>query len=559
MTAGTLTARRRVVAGSGVALLLIGIGYVSVSSGPSGHEEKPVAAGRSSHERPIESRAENYADGKSATERVDVTPGPAVPVSAPGSSPARSGPDGDARSVRDGTAPEVEDLPSIDVVRIDAAGAGIVAGQAAPGAKVVLRLDGREVAATVVEPGGGFVSFFDVELGSAPKVLSVEAQVATGPILTAGEGVIVAPAGSEPPDIAPTLQSPPIARSSGKIATNEPERPTASASSAGRELAEATVGEVAAVRSPPAFPITGQDAASILRPSGTGMDATSGEAGGGETKVGEASPSPRPRASRPGDMASRGAAAPSVRTTASASPGEPMSPTAPDASAGGRSDAFAAPSDPAEPDPDTPAPAAAAPASSAPQLPPELSHAVEPVAPRPPRLYRIGAAGVTAIDGGRAPSTREELGIDAISYDAAGEVRITGHAAPDETLRIYLDGAPVLDAQAGPDGAWSSPLRGVDTGVYTLRIDAVAPDGTVTERVETPFQRTAPEIAAAARRAGATAITVQPGFTLWAISVGYFGTGMRYVQLFEANRGLIRDPDLIYPGQVFALPAVPSD
>jgi nucleoid-associated protein YgaU len=29
---------------------------------------------------------------------------------------------------------------------------------------------------------------------------------------------------------------------------------------------------------------------------------------------------------------------------------------------------------------------------------------------------------------------------------------------------------------------------------------------------------------------------------------------MLYVKVFEANKGLIRDPDLIYPGQIFAVP-----
>ena len=91
-------------------------------------------------------------------------------------------------------------------------------------------------------------------------------------------------------------------------------------------------------------------------------------------------------------------------------------------------------------------------------------------------------------------------------------------------------------------------------GVYRLRIDALDPAGTVTGRVETPFARTAPAVAAAAREAGITAITVQPGYTLWAISEGWFGDGLRYVQIFEANRAAIRNPDLIYPGQVFDLP-----
>ena len=50
-------------------------------------------------------------------------------------------------------------------------------------------------------------------------------------------------------------------------------------------------------------------------------------------------------------------------------------------------------------------------------------------------------------------------------------------------------------------------------------------------------------------------ITVQPGYTLWGIAQQNFGDGVLYVQVFEANRDKIRDPDLIYPGQVFTIPA----
>ena len=49
-------------------------------------------------------------------------------------------------------------------------------------------------------------------------------------------------------------------------------------------------------------------------------------------------------------------------------------------------------------------------------------------------------------------------------------------------------------------------------------------------------------------------VTVQPGFTLWGIAKERFGDGVFYVQVFETNRDKIRDPDLIYPGQVFAVP-----
>jgi nucleoid-associated protein YgaU len=52
-------------------------------------------------------------------------------------------------------------------------------------------------------------------------------------------------------------------------------------------------------------------------------------------------------------------------------------------------------------------------------------------------------------------------------------------------------------------------------------------------------------------------VTVQPGFTLWAIAEGQFGDGVMYVQVWNANRDSIKDPDLIYPGQVFTIPGAP--
>jgi LysM repeat protein len=52
-------------------------------------------------------------------------------------------------------------------------------------------------------------------------------------------------------------------------------------------------------------------------------------------------------------------------------------------------------------------------------------------------------------------------------------------------------------------------------------------------------------------------VTVQPGYTLWGIAKTEFGDGVMYVQVFEANKDRIRDPDLIYPGQVFTIPKAP--
>jgi len=48
--------------------------------------------------------------------------------------------------------------------------------------------------------------------------------------------------------------------------------------------------------------------------------------------------------------------------------------------------------------------------------------------------------------------------------------------------------------------------------------------------------------------------TVIRGDSLWRISRKTYGLGNRYTEIHRANQQQIRDPDLIYPGQIFVLP-----
>jgi nucleoid-associated protein YgaU len=47
---------------------------------------------------------------------------------------------------------------------------------------------------------------------------------------------------------------------------------------------------------------------------------------------------------------------------------------------------------------------------------------------------------------------------------------------------------------------------------------------------------------------------IRRGDNLWTIARRVYGEGVKYTTIYEANSGQIRDPDRIYPGQVFALP-----
>ena len=140
----------------------------------------------------------------------------------------------------------------------------------------------------------------------------------------------------------------------------------------------------------------------------------------------------------------------------------------------------------------------------------------------------------------------QSLSLDTINYAESGDVILAGRAASEQTVRIYVDNKPVVLGEV-TNGKWNFEIPNIEEGIYTLRVDAINEKGEVVDRVESPFQRVILEM----ERGQAT---IQPGFTLWKLAELKYGFGMRYVQIFEANRDSIKDPDLIYPGQVFQIP-----
>ncbi|WP_340260624.1 LysM peptidoglycan-binding domain-containing protein [Roseobacter sp. HKCCA0882] len=173
-----------------------------------------------------------------------------------------------------------------------------------------------------------------------------------------------------------------------------------------------------------------------------------------------------------------------------------------------------------------------------------------------PIVLQSDGQEVSLVQGGSTDGAA--LSIDTVSYSSAGDVQIAGRADSGAALRVYLNNALVAEVTGAEDGTWRADVANVAAGAYDLRIDQLAADGTVIARSETSFIReAAAEIADAAGGAqnAIRVVTVERGFTLWGIAENMLGSGFDYVQIFNANRDQIRDPDLIYPGQVFTIPA----
>ena len=471
----------------------------------------------------------------------------------------------EAASVPEGSSdtpplPEVQATPappSFDVVRVEPDGTAQIAGRAAPGSEVAILLDGAEIARAEADASGAFASFLSLGPQDAPRVLSLE-MLGDGVPVPSDDQVIVTPpapgpsAAAEGAETARMADRAPSGMAASDAAADGPaDAETPAEPGQGAAAGAGATAEVARMQADARDAGDGVPAPAPVSPT---REAT-------ETGVtAEAAPVPDDTDAAPAPGTERAAAA--SQTGEAPDPGAPAAGSASEAAAEAEGTA---------PNRDARVAArGAAPGGDGGAAAPRIAED-GPARPAPPASEDAGAPGVILAgrEGlrvlqrpdrpGAAPEALAALSIDAIAYGAGGVPQIAGQGGDGAAfVRIYLDNRPVTTAPVGPDGAWRAALPQVETGVYTMRLDAIDAGGEVTARLETPFERISParlaEASADAAEEGRRVVTVQRGNTLWGISRRNYGEGILYVRIFEANRDRIRDPDLIYPGQVFTVP-----
>lgn len=435
--------------------------------------------------------------------------------------------------------------PDFDVVRIDADGNTVIAGRAAPGADLGILLDGAEIARVLADSSGKFAALLEIVPSSDPRVLTLvqyrdagdllsDASVIIAPSIPAPVVVAEAEMGKTGSEEAVAVAEAPVDTGvqSGTVAEAvvEPVAETASGAqsdtASGSVLsAEAEVGDALTDTVPDTLP------GAVPEVPGTGQVEQNAEALTAKTETGGngAAMADAPKAQAPAEVAEDGMAVTQTGTEAAT------------VVAGG------ATTSPAE----------------------VAAEAVTEVPAKAPAVLLSDADGVRVVQpaapADTAPEVMSSVAIDAISYSSSGEVRIAGRGRSNGFVRVYLDNRAITSSRISDAGLWAADLPDIDTGVYALRVDEVDAAGKVTSRVETPFKREARQQVAEAQQSqtaqapeqaarAVRVVTVQPGFTLWAIARDRYGEGLMYVRVYEANRDKIRDPDLIYPGQVFTVP-----
>lgn len=175
-----------------------------------------------------------------------------------------------------------------------------------------------------------------------------------------------------------------------------------------------------------------------------------------------------------------------------------------------------------------------------------------------PRVLRTTPGGATEVlqEPGDVGEGLGPLALDVIDYDDSGAVIFSGRATPGAVVQIFINRQLIGQAQANDRGRWVlSPDATINPGVYDLLIVQLDENGRPAYAIELPFERASPDDI----QLGDGRVVVQPGNSLWRIARRAYGQGAQYTIIYAANADQIRDPDLIYPGQIFDVPEEPAE
>lgn len=136
---------------------------------------------------------------------------------------------------------------------------------------------------------------------------------------------------------------------------------------------------------------------------------------------------------------------------------------------------------------------------------------------------------------------------------------IAGAGAPDSVVRIYVDGDNLGDIKADENGRWLyENNKTLKPGKYSIRVDQInEKNGNVSARAEVPFvveDLSPADLVSDASAPKISNVIIRRNDNLWTIAKRLYGDGARYTAIYQKNRDQIRDPSLIFPGQVFTLP-----
>ncbi|MCP8884190.1 LysM peptidoglycan-binding domain-containing protein [Devosia sp. XJ19-1] len=204
-----------------------------------------------------------------------------------------------------------------------------------------------------------------------------------------------------------------------------------------------------------------------------------------------------------------------------------------------------------------------APVETAPEAPAAVTEPEATSAPAAPEATPAPAEPQTAVEPAIAPVTPPAEPVVAATTEPAAAAAPAAEPAPvaqpaEEPAMAVAEAAPADEPAPAPAAepvATSTPEPVTAPAAEPAAVAEVAPTPDAA-----PSQPAVPTMVAVslgdpeAQRFVSGKAIIRRGDNLWTIARRVYGEGLKYTTIYEANTGQIRNPDRIYPGQVFDLP-----
>ncbi|MGQ7794328.1 LysM peptidoglycan-binding domain-containing protein [Faunimonas sp. B44] len=522
---------------------------------------------------------------------------------APASDTAAAGPGAQPPGQSQPARATQDEIPTFDIVRVEPTGAILVAGRATPNAEIEVLSNGNVVARTRSDGSGAFVAVPDAPLAPGSHNVTLRAKPEGEAASDSEQQVAVAV--PDRPDQEPlVVLNEPGAPSeilsrpgTTTVAALEPKQDAAGGNAAGASGGDGAAGR--AQEQQAAAPAGGTERRTTAGPepetrpapeardnagappvgtsAGTSADGTPAT-GERDAEVAAATPQAAEartdaRETAAGAATEQAGGTQAADTQAADTQAAETQAAAPTETTAATREAPAATAEPPVATADARQPAGASTDGAGAAGASDGAPSAEPMATADARPAggpsEADAAAAGTRDGAPAEKQAPTVSVDAVETED-DRLFVAGAAKPGLKVRVYVDNELVGETEPTAEGRWLLETdKAIREGDVTVRADQITP-GTadVEARAEVPFVRRLDQasLVPAARGGAGTgasvdadlpgpnAVIIRRGDNLWTISRRTYGKGVRYSTIYTANKDQIRNPNRIYPGQVFVLP-----
>ena len=169
---------------------------------------------------------------------------------------------------------------------------------------------------------------------------------------------------------------------------------------------------------------------------------------------------------------------------------------------------------------------------------------------RSPTVLRYRESNIAYLELLNKEKLMNGIAFDFFDFSPSGELIISGRTLPNNLVKLYESDVIKSEELSDSDGVWKFNQNFNSSKDYKLKVTTLINNKEVNLNLPSPKDN----LEFQARLNDQNKVIVEPGNSLWRIARKKLGGGVYYTEIYENNKKIIQNPDLIFPGQVFNLP-----